>query len=316
MSPELAVDIVDAHYRYRLKKLTSPIRTHIIFYGGEPTAQPESIFAVMQYVKSNQIECLPHLLTNGIIKEEILKELLKFEMLFQVSFDGINNNLRLSKNGSDHVIDHTIKTIEKLSNHNKRIHIRATIHKENVANMVEIIEFFKDYAIESISFTPTFTDGNAAKYNIQGPEIDEYIKNLRAARDVARKLNIHLKIPELKLLESSAPKTIRPPLVWLPDGSLALTIKYASSRFAAARHAIVGRYDSATKEILVDHNKIAGFNNNFETNRQHYCQTCPISQTCQGVECLDDLMLNLDNKDQNYYFCEILRQIRTIGNER
>lgn len=309
MSADLAVNLVKSHYEYLQGNLNSSPYLNILFFGGEPTGNPDAIFAVMDYLEDADVKSLPLLLTNGIIQDALLEKLMARNMFFQISFDGLRDNVRLSKTGEDTVNAHTIKTIAKLSEHKIPMNIRATIHEDNVQHMSELIELVAEYNIESISFLPIFKNGNALKNNLNAPTIKTYLENLNLARSQAERLNVRLVIGETSFSGKLAAGPYRPPLVWLPDGTLALTIKYASTKEAIAHHAIIGKYDAENHVIKLDDIKLKSFADNFVNIRKKFCAGCSIFNSCQGLRRLDDFFLELDSFSEQEYFCDIAREL-------
>lgn len=266
MSPEMAVNILKFYLDHQTKIGVQHDYIRILFMGGEPTLNYPALFAIMDYLNENQIKCLPKLLTNGIIKENILEQLIAKKIYFQISFDGFKNNLRFTKSGAD-VNPQIIKTLKKVRAANQALQIRATIHAGNVDTMDKIIKFALENDIKEVAFCPVFIEGNAQQYAVMRPTVDAYTKNYFKALELARKHQIIINTAETTPRKVDYNK-IDFPLVWMPDGQLASTIQYASSKLEEAKKVLIGKFLMAENTVEINENKIQQMGKQFHQNRE------------------------------------------------
>lgn len=313
MSPEMGLGILKHYLRYQQEHGIKHdfIRAH--FFGGEPTLNPKTLFAIMDYLNENDVPCFPLLGTNGIIKENILNEIIARKMFFRLSFDGIKNSLRFTKSGTTNIDPHIIRTIKKVKAADLPLQLRATIHADNVHDMCQVVEFAASNGVDDVVFFPVYLEnGNARIYPVRQPTIEDYIDNFLKARELAKKHNIKVQGEQNAILKSKNATIFRYPLFWLPDGNLSCSIQYSSSRSSEAKHAIVGRYLLDENKVELDTAKIEQFNNNFYNNRAQNCADCEFKKTCQGGFKFEAYTLNNQEKIKNDYFCEMARRLTKL----
>ncbi|MHA2254105.1 MAG: radical SAM protein, partial [Candidatus Kariarchaeaceae archaeon] len=151
ISPDIAVSFLDAYIKQQQSHNINPVLRHFVFSGGEPTLNPDAIFEVLEYIDSNGIKCIPMILTNGVISSNILDRLIEMKFCFQISFDGNNNQHRVTPTGRN-VNDQIVNTIKQVAADGLPVEIRSVISKENVSCMVDIVEFAADNQVESVLF--------------------------------------------------------------------------------------------------------------------------------------------------------------------
>lgn len=306
MPAELATAILDYCISYRKKlKLNYPY-LRLIFFGGEPTLNPKAIRAIVDYVNQNRINCLLRLITNGVIDDDFLEWLIAERVFLQVSFDGFTGNLR-GICGQNNYQKQVLKTITRLEqNSSFPYSLHATIHAGNVDSMSQIVEFAAAHRADAVAFCPVCLEGNAIRYNVKRPTITSYIDNYFKALKTAEKHNLRLHSVEKQMqCRELVGKSL--PLVWLPDGHLALCDKYASSAQTGANAAIIGKYSFSTQDFFLDEAILAKIRSNFFAKRSKYCDSCNNYENCKGLNSFVAYSLNQHSNDK--FMCEATRKI-------
>lgn len=308
MSPGLAVSIVDLYIRFQRQLRKKHFCPQIIFFGGEPSLNDEAIFGVLEYLNRYRVDCVPRLVTNGVISDRLLSKFIEEKFYFQISFDGIHSYCRVDKSGAC-VNPIVVRTIEKVSEARLPIFLRATIHSENVTQMREIVKFAAAHNIDVVAFKTVDTEGNESTRNgIGRPTIEEYIENYFSALELALSLGVNFYSSEVNEYQRKT-KSYPPPLVWFPDGHLAFTIKYASVLEHAADKVIVGKYSIEKEQIEFDCDKMETMAGNFLHNQRTHCLHCIAFDYCKGRRCFD-IFAAVDNLEEyDAYSCDVTRQI-------
>jgi len=309
MSPELALAILKHYLNYQQAHGIKHDYINVHFFGGEPTLNPEALFAVMDYLNEQKIKCFPLLATNGIIKEDMLDKVIERKMAFRLSFDGLKNSLRFTKSGKGDINPTIIQTIKKVRAAGQLIQMRATVHAGNVNNMCQVVNFAAEHDLDDLTFFPVYLDGNAKIYPVKQPAIEDYVNNFIKARELAKKLNISIKGEQNALFKGKESSIFHYQLFWLPDGSLSPSIQFPSSRSEEAKNAMIGRFNLEKNDIEIDQDKIVQLGNNFYANREKYCAGCEFKNTCQGAIRFDSYMLNDKVKSADNYFCDTAKKL-------
>jgi sulfatase maturation enzyme AslB (radical SAM superfamily) len=308
MSAELAVSIVDFYACYQGHTHRGHFCPQIIFFGGEPTLNPEAIFKVMDYMNQHHLDCVPRLVTNGIMPDRLLERFIEEKFYFQISFDGLQSQFRTDKSGTC-VNSRIIQTVEAVTNAHLPIFLRATIHSENVDEMVDIVRFAIAHKINAVAFKPVVLEREDNLQNgVKRPRIEDYIGNYFSALELALRSGVNFYSAEIGEYQRKA-KSHPPPLVWFPDGHLAFTIKYASAREHNATTVIIGRYSEENKQVEFDVEKIEKMTQNFIHNQELHCMHCLAFQYCKGQRCFDLFAANDSLKNYDTYSCDITRKI-------
>jgi len=305
MAPELAVSFLKSYLSIQSNNI--PNLYQIVFSGGEPTINPNTIFAVMDYLNENGIECVPTLLTNGIFSQRILQKFIDEKFLFQISYDGGGNTHRKSIGKSD-IYMNTLKTVEKIANSGLPIVLRATITQKNTNNMVDVVAFAKQYGIRSIIFDTCDNLGNALKNHIIRADKDEYIHYYFEALEFARQNEIDVIMPEIMRFKIKGAYQQLPKIVLLPDGTLTTTTKYLSRSTKGADKSIIGNY-SIENGLNLDFQKINVMVNNYLTNLERHCVDCESYVFCRGRNQNAQLFREEIAEQKDDYRCEITRGI-------
>lgn len=149
---------------YICQNTTADTPIHITWFGGEPFIELETIKKVVCRLKPH-LKVFCSAITNGSLltqeKVELLKKL-NFKHL-QISVDGFENEYEKRKNYSDRTdFDSIIRNISNCINSEIHVSLRLNIDKDNLHNMVELIDYLgtKFSNSQFISAYPSFLFGN------------------------------------------------------------------------------------------------------------------------------------------------------------
>jgi radical SAM protein with 4Fe4S-binding SPASM domain len=310
MSPETAVGVIDQLRYYHSQSTNKPFIPHIIFFGGEPTLNMKVIDNVMEYIDAHHIDCIPRLVTNGIMSDSLLDKLIDEMFYFQISYDGEEANLRRYKNDISSPSARVIQTLHRVARANLPIFIRATVHAGNVHRMKDVVTFAAEHGATAVAFAPLALMGNALHTATLRPGIADYVENYFAALELALSLGIHFYSCEMdEFVRGGRPYA--PPLVILPDGQIAFSIKFASSKVDRAPAFMVGHYQRRSEQHMIEFfdQKIRHLIQNFAVNQEKFCLNCSAFNYCRGRRMYDLFSANPAQDDYDSYYCTISRHI-------
>lgn len=307
LDPLLAVSFLKDYIKFQQENniQLKSIR-QIVFSGGEPSLNHTTLFEVLRYLKKEQIECVPYITTNGFIPSELLEKLIDEMICFQISFDGLNVH-RLAPTGHD-VNSIITNTIRRIALSKLPLLIRATITKENVSYMSNIVEYAAHNGVEGILFSPVSLMGEALVNGVQTPSVSMYMDNYCRAREKAKSLGV--KIIGDDASRHKNPRTVESAkLVMLPDGSLTMTTRFSTSKAPNSEKAIFGHY-SLEKGITLYFDRIEKMVKNYLRNMDFFCETCNLRESCAGrnQDNCDLFYMEKFLKSQSSYFCAIAQQ--------
>lgn len=122
-------------------------QTLFVMFGGEVTLEWENALYCMEYAYSKKKNVHFNISTNGIrfLKDDFLWDYkkLKFNLLgltsLDISFDGIGNGQRVTKNGKEST-PLMLKIFNRLNNAKVPFRLRYTMHKGNINNLYNDIK--------------------------------------------------------------------------------------------------------------------------------------------------------------------------------
>ncbi|VEG91179.1 radical SAM protein [Legionella spiritensis] len=307
MSPELAKNIIKTHLVSLDKKGTDLFK--IIYFGGEPTLNHDALISTVDFLIENDVNCHQCLMTNGIYNTKTFNALLGKGIDFQVSYDGAVGNLRYSKNQKKVIVNETVDTIKKLISNHETVKIRATIHNGNVQNIPDLVRFCDKNNIAYLMCSPICDFGDSRKNNVQQPDVDRYVESLHNAYELSLKYGVNLEIRGESYFKNLKNSRLNVPFVWFPDGYVAMTITYASSKEKGANNIIIGKYDEFQKKIILNNPYIEQMKDNFKRNFEKYCAECPLKDKCRGDIHFTPFATDTFDPKRDYYFCNIAKKM-------
>lgn len=306
LSPELAVAFLEAYLEFQDEE-HNPRYLQVTFTGGEPTLNSDPIFAVVDHLNNKSIDCIPVLLTNGIIPTQLLQRFIDEKFLFQLSYDGGLNTLRRTRsNKSTH--HHIVSTFEKLSKANAPIILRPTITQHNVQYMPEIIEFAKEHSVCGIIFDTCDHIGNALKNQVNRASPDDYVHYLFEAIAIARESNLDILIPEVMRYCNNGNYQQLPKICLLPDGTLTTTTKYLSQNVQGIEKAVIGKFSLANGLVFFQ-DRLQRMVDNVLQNLGIHCKSCEVYTYCRGRNPNLQLFREEIPMQKDEYRCSITRKI-------
>jgi MoaA/NifB/PqqE/SkfB family radical SAM enzyme len=281
LSSKLAIKFLDSYIEYQKSiGLNIPLR-QIVFSGGEPTLNLNTVFDVLDHIRVKKIRCIPMLLTNGVIASDALRDLIKEKIWFQISFDGGNHPLRRTF-GQEDLHERILQTINQINNTSRLpITLHATVTQETVSEMVNVVKFAAEYQIESVVFAPLHNSGKGKMVEDKRPCFKTYIHSLVKAGSLAKSLGIKVSIPEINRYKSLGNFKEYAKLIIIPDGNVTITSSYLSSEIKGSENAIIGNCYS-DQGVVVDSVRISEMVNNFLTNVRIHCTNCECFRFCRG----------------------------------
>jgi uncharacterized protein len=301
------VYFLDAYLRHQETVGLEPSLRQLVFSGGEPTLNSDVIFEVMEYVSRNEIRCIPLLLTNGLINPDVLERLIAEGFFFQISFDGFGGSLRSCQETGD-VNGRVVETIKHVTSSGLPVALRAVITQENIARMEEIVCFAAENQVETVLFAPASMHGNARRFGIKRPPVEDFLRHFHRALDTARRVGVHIPRVELSRYESKGEFVELPKIVLFPDGSLTMMTIYSSASAPGAQGDLIGRCTMG-RALEVDYERVSRLVENFLRNFDRHCASCDCRDFCRG-RTIDNCYLFMvkENLEQpEHYFCDFAR---------
>lgn len=173
-------------------------QTLFVMFGGEVTLEWENALYCMEYAYSKKKNVHFNISTNGIrfLKDDFLWDYkkLKFNLLgltsLDISFDGIGNGQRVTKNGKEST-PLMLKIFNRLNNAKVPFRLRYTMHKGNINNL------YNDIKLISQKIKP-----HRIITSVAWEELDDNdLKKLKEAKDALRAdwFNKQITIPVCEL---------------------------------------------------------------------------------------------------------------------
>jgi sulfatase maturation enzyme AslB (radical SAM superfamily) len=303
MSGDLSARVLRAHLKQLGKSNIENIR--VVFFGGEPTLNADGLISALETLRNSDAAYDAVLLTNGLFAESLLDKLAFYNLTYQVSYDGEQGSLRLSKNGLIDVHEKIDKKIKILVKAGVRVDVRATVHSENVDHLTSLVEHLHSLGVSTVNMAPICTFGDAKKNGVRPPEVARYIENAKNAH--VRCINLGMTLCYHSGISGRPTSKFSVPFVWLPDGKAAMTITYPSSKLPNADSIIIGQFVKESNTIEVDKAKVASMKKNYLKNRRVVCANCIISSTCQGRIHVTPFLTDTFVPERDSYFCDMAR---------
>ena len=186
----------DAKYTLSKKQMTNFINllselsgpsVRLIIGGGEPSLTGKLLLETVRYAKSALLDPEIVIITNGIMKEEILKELIEENVTFHVSFEGlpeINDMERPFPDGSGSS-QQVLATLKKLLEWDpEKVIVRLNISALKIGREKEIAEFLSKLGVKRTELGWMMPRGRGKKYEGVIPyDVNTYFKFLKALKD-------------------------------------------------------------------------------------------------------------------------------------
>ncbi|MFZ3073913.1 MAG: radical SAM protein [Minisyncoccales bacterium] len=163
------------------------LRYSVIFYGGEPLLNKETIKASLLYLRMKKdINELPSnidfmIATNGVlIDDEIIALCKEYKVMVSIGLDGpkkVNDVLRIDNIGNG-TFDQTIASIKRLVKNGIRTFISTSITPFNIDHISEYSTFFSNLGVEKFGFN--FLKGRTLLNLVGATGVKDYYKKASA----------------------------------------------------------------------------------------------------------------------------------------
>lgn len=164
----------------------APLKT-INLSGGEPFMHPQ-IEEIVAIIKNFGLDI--RINTNGLLLNSKVLDLIdKYGIkMFTISLDSSDPKIHDEIRGMKGAFDKTVKNISKLVERGCKVFVKATVTKENVNSILDLMKFVENIGVYGFSYSRTIPIGRATglkddndnfieQYFNMGKETSEYAKN-------------------------------------------------------------------------------------------------------------------------------------------
>ncbi|AUJ51062.1 radical SAM protein [Brachyspira hyodysenteriae] len=199
---EFAPTVFKLDYLKKMEKLLDTIEEVTLFGWGEPTMHPNFI-EILEYL--NNFPVRKYFVTNGMRLDKIKNALFDYQVdIMAISLDGAKaeTNDRIRFGGNFNLIVKNIRDIVK-ERKNRGVNYPymnfvMALMDSNIEELPQLIELASDIGLEEVKgvYLTVFTNNllNETLYNKQ----DKVIKIFNESEELAKKLNIKLKLPYIQ----------------------------------------------------------------------------------------------------------------------
>lgn len=262
-------------------------RMSLYFTGGEPTLNPQVVLSSIDRAREYNLPLTLFLYTCGVIKDEVLDNLVAEDIEFNLSVDGIpsvqNFQRPLAHGGkSSDLVEKSIKKIVQEGQHELRA--IATVTQESVHTMSESVEYLAGLGVTNLQIE-TFSPFVSNKFSIDlhPPEVDDFVTHFLDALDRAHEQGV-------KLIHSVYENLVQPStkycqginrMVITPDGFISPCYTVISGDHPYAEDFFIGSYDEKSDTFTYYPEKIEQFfGRSVESITE--CRTCFAKYICSG----------------------------------
>lgn len=189
LSKEDAIAGIDLWQKHLKEAHDSDLQYFVIFYGGEPLLNKETIKASLAYLKMKMQRCdIPSginlmIATNGILADNELIAMCKdYGIMVAVGLDGpkeMNDILRIDSDGMG-TFERTIESIKQFVRNGIRTFASVTITPFNIDRLPEFSSFFRELGVEKFGFN--FLKGRGLMKLVEKDDLKNYYK--KASRGI------------------------------------------------------------------------------------------------------------------------------------
>lgn len=133
----------------------------ILFTGGEALLRAKELFLLAKKIKDEFPDIELRLLTNGLLVNKYLNEIVKYFNTVVYSFDASDKETYLKIRGID-AFDIVIDSIKNIKEKNLNIRLRCMVLEDNYKYLDKIIYLAKGLNVNQISFIPVDTESVVA----------------------------------------------------------------------------------------------------------------------------------------------------------
>ena len=165
----------------------------VLFTGGEALLRAKDLFQLAKKIKDEFPNIELRLLSNGLLVNNYLDEIVKYFDTVVYSFDACNKEMYKNIRGID-AFDIVVDSIRNIKKNNLNIRLRCMVLEKNYRYLDKIIELAKDLKVNQISFIPVDTESTIAferkskktsiKNNINIEELESIINNILSNKEL------------------------------------------------------------------------------------------------------------------------------------
>jgi uncharacterized protein len=259
------------------------------FYGRAWEVVQRSVLYARELSKRHGIYVSLSAATNGVLSLKKLDWITKHFGNLNISFDGpedIQNRQRPLKSGKGS-FDHVMRTVRLLEERKFSYGIRATITKESVGRLIEMVDFFRSIStLTQYHFEPLFECGRCATTGAEAPDPIEFATAMVDAMQYARTRGIELYYSGANIdrtVDSFCGASGRSFCV-TPQGNVTSCFEVSLESDPRAAQFFYGKFDTDTKRFVFQSERVAALQNRTVNNLSH-CADCLIKYQCAG-DCL------------------------------
>lgn len=269
----------------------------LAFHGGGEPFLEKNISLVkgsVEYFKKQAESCSLNpkvaAVTNGLISHSFLEWIVSEFHDIDVSCDGpedIQNRQRPLKNGGKS-FPWVMRTVDYLESKEFKYGLRATITKESVSRMPEIISFFNSVSpsLEHYKLEPVFECGRCMTSKTEAPKPEDFIKYMAEAKSVGRNLGKTVTYSGSiidSIFDCFCSTLDKGFFCVLPDGNVTSCLEVYEESDPRAKIFFTGRYDFDSHSFVFDMDRVDKLRSRTVDNIP-YCKDCFAKYHCAG-EC-------------------------------
>ena len=264
--------------------------------GGEPFLEKnmnlvrESVEYFKKQVELGNLISMVAVTTNGLMNRRTLEWVVSEFDDIGVSLDGpeiIQNRQRPLKNGGKS-FPLVMRTVDYLESKGFKYSLRATITKESVSKMPEIISFFNmiSPSLDHYRLEPVFECGRCMTSKTEAPKPEDFIKYMGEAKIVARNLGKTVTYSGSiidDIYDCFCNSLDKGFFCVLPDGKVTSCLEVYKESDPRADVFFTGKYDSSSKNFIFYMDRIEKLRLR-NVDSIPYCRDCFAKYHCAG-EC-------------------------------
>lgn len=317
ISEEVAMAAINEIIRNAVDLKTGNV--HVTFHGGGEPLHYKTfglVTSVAEYAKSESKRfglSKPKFSTgtNGLLARYQLEWIRENISHLTLSFDGpreIHDRQRPTENGNGSY-DHVVKSMKFFDENNITYGVRATITRDSVHRMVEIVDLLNEIsATRSYHFEPLYEVGRTAESKYISPEPEDFSKGLFAARMRAQKLGkrVGMSCGTAGELRDKFCGAAGLNFCVTQDSDVTTCYEVMRRSDHRTKDFFIGGYNHENQKFDFDLDKISNLAHRTVTNMDS-CKDCYAKYNCGGG-CLAKVVTNKSLFDSDGYFkCDINR---------
>ncbi|MBI4144350.1 radical SAM protein [Candidatus Woesearchaeota archaeon] len=226
--------------------------------------------------------------TNGVFSQETLEWVAENIGHLNISLDGpeVIQNTQRPKAGGQPSFDAVVRTVKYLEEHKKDYGLRATITRESVFYMSDIVRFFKQISSnKSFHLEPLAETGRCFTTGAKAPSSSDFVKYAIEARKVGEELGVGVDYSACRLHEFTTAfcGAVGRNFFVVPTGDVTSCLEVCRKSDPRSNVFFIGTYD-ANDGFVFDKEKIARLSER-TIDKMPYCADCIAKFTCAG-DCL------------------------------